>query len=843
MKQYNTNYRISLAYVLNTMLCLIFIFPMRMNGGTLLGELSLSNDFLSVGDINVSVLCPKGGINGSNKYTLNMAITKIPSELRKKDVRCSFINASGSLETWVFNGGTWSDVKVWRKEEMSSTFSLGINSETLIGTIKRCIAESNIGKTVSTADEEDITSVDNGNGIRVLKRADRKYNPLDFSGKGYKILRKHIVLGKNVLTQAMMNEPNTTYVIQYDYDLDGGELIVPQGSTLQFEGGSLQNGCIKGCNTNIRAGLYQIFKSISFKGDFSNHFYVEWMGAIGDGNFDNAPIFNVCFNSNILNWEGNGRCYYLASPVMIKTLNQTIKLSNVETNGNYDAFVITKHWIQLDIHSLRNRNKIALGNASAIKLSNNVYNATFNIFKISNFNKGINLYPRVKFDAGDPENATYSGIQYCVFTWQHIEQCDDCIVFDVNGADEGKGLWINENQFNGGRLSGKNGIMQYGRGNKFDAINGNVFNSIGFEDIDCPIKSLYKWSVDRFNYIRMSESIRNSTYIEMDNCTNVLIDLKSYVEASKFKIKDCNTTEIRSMYSVYQYNQKSYDVKKQYSNYQQQNKSFLWYYDHNSKGAVNKRLQKSISEIWTEGSSSLDGTINCSKIINLSVFLDEFILQLDKRAISIAPYLEIYLSGGCRSFIVEDAKGNVIYSTHRPKKKIQISFNNELTPMIFDEDLNHSFVHKKAYFNSANMSDLEKDITDVDFFTFGTSGSKPSVITYSKKVLYSNFKLISMYEGRCILKNEQNETYPIDEPGIYLLTISSDDALEVTKLSKVEAVNTKCVGSFQEKPLNSAIGFSYFCTDRKTTEGSTTGIMIYHKGNNIWVDALGREIK
>ena len=341
----------------------------------------------------------------------------------------------------------------------------------------------------------------------------------------------------------------------------------------------------------------------------------------------------------------------------------------------------------------------------------------------------------------------------------------------------------------------------------------------------------------------MSESIRNSTYIEMDNCTNVLIDLKSYVEASKFKIKDCNTTEIRSMYSVYQYNQKSNDVKKQYSNYQQQNKSFLWYYDHNSKGAVNKRLQKSISEIWTEGSSSPDGTINCSKIINLSVFLDEFILQLDKRAISIAPYLEIYLSGGCRSFIVEDAKGNVIYSTHRPKKKIQISFNNELTPMIFDEDLNHSFVHKKAYFNSANMSDLEKDITDIDFFTFGTSGSKPSVITYSKKVLYSNFKLISMYEGRCIIKNEQNETYPIDEPGIYLLTISSDDALEVTKLSKVEAVNTKCVGSFQEKPLNSAIGFSYFCTDRKTTEGSTTGIKIYHKGNNICVDALGREIK
>ena len=111
--------------------------------------------------------------------------------------------------------------------------------------------------------------------------------------------------------------------------------------------------------------------------------------------------------------------------------------------------------------------------------------------------------------------------------------------------------------------------------------------------------------------------------------------------------------------------------------------------------------------------------------------MDEFILQLDKRAISIAPYLEIYLSGGCRSFIVEDAKGNVNNILLIDlRKRFKLCFNNELTPMIFDEDLNHSFVHKKAYFNSANMSDLEKDITDVDFFTFGTSGSKPSVITY-----------------------------------------------------------------------------------------------------------------
>ena len=34
----------------------------------------------------------------------------------------------------------------------------------------------------------------------------------------------------------------------------------------------------------------------------------------------------------------------------------------------------------------------------------------------------------------------------------------------------------------------------------------------------------------------------------------------------------------------------------------------------------------------------------------------------------------------------------------------------------------------------------------------------------------------------------------------------------------------------------------YFCTDKQTTEGASNGIMIYHKGNNVWVDALGRVV-
>lgn len=56
-------------------------------------------------------------------------------------------------------------------------------------------------------------------------------------------------------------------------------------------------------------------------------------------------------------------------------------------------------------------------------------------------------------------------------------------------------------------------------------------------------------------------------------------------------------------------------------------------------------------------------------------------------------------------------------------------------------------------------------------------------------------------------------------------------------------INAKRTGIFSEKPTTNEgifIGFAYFCTDKQTTEGQANGIMIYHKGNNVWVDALGR---
>lgn len=96
------------------------------------------------------------------------------------------------------------------------------------------------------ADEEDITE-QNG----TLQLANKTYDKQSFSGLGRVYLRKNIVGNKNVLTQAMINKANTIYVIQYDYDLKGETLTIPENSVLNFIGGAIGNGTIIGNKTKV----------------------------------------------------------------------------------------------------------------------------------------------------------------------------------------------------------------------------------------------------------------------------------------------------------------------------------------------------------------------------------------------------------------------------------------------------------------------------------------------------------------------------------------------------------------------------------------------------------------
>jgi hypothetical protein len=80
-------------------------------------------------------------------------------------------------------------------------------------------------------------------------------------------------------------------------------------------------------------------------------------------------------------------------------------------------------------------------------------------------------------------------------------------------------------------------------------------------------------------------------------------------------------------------------------------------------------------------------------------------------------------------------------------------------------------------------------------------------------------------------------------PTLESVTISNESLGSGESVIKTVYLNVPTQGTFAKRPTNGLyIGMQYFCTDKMTTEGAANGIMIYYKGSDVWVDALGRQI-
>lgn len=125
------------------------------------------------------------------------------------------------------------------RDSLAKVKNIEVTPDMLSESTKQFINASGGGTITNFADDEDLTSVDNA-----LKLADKTYDPITYSGMGRVYLRKNMVDGKNILTQAMLSSANTIYIIQYDYDLNGATITIPENCTLDFQGGSLGNGTV-----------------------------------------------------------------------------------------------------------------------------------------------------------------------------------------------------------------------------------------------------------------------------------------------------------------------------------------------------------------------------------------------------------------------------------------------------------------------------------------------------------------------------------------------------------------------------------------------------------------------
>lgn len=179
----------------------------------------------------------------------------------------------------------------------------------------------NNGTITNAADEEDITVRDN-----VLSLKDRTYIE-GVNEMGYVILRKN----KSFIKQ--VTKPNTIYEIRYEFDLGGTEVTIPEGCVLKFDGGRIKNGSFNVNKASISSPLIKIFdESITVTG--LQQCYVEWFGAKGDGETDDANAFQNAINASI---HGNLVCskmYKIASTININKQSEDRIPTNIIGGGS-----------------------------------------------------------------------------------------------------------------------------------------------------------------------------------------------------------------------------------------------------------------------------------------------------------------------------------------------------------------------------------------------------------------------------------------------------------------------------------------------------------------------------
>lgn len=156
--------------------------------------------------------------------------------------------------------------------------------------------------------------------------------------------------------QDKFNKPNVIYKITKDIDLKGGTLTIPEGCTLDFQGGSFSNGTIIGNSTKIISTINRIFSTnITIDGTWDIPYaYAEWFGAKGDGIADDTlPIQKSIDIFDRLDLSNN-KVYTITypilinNPVIIQGNNSTIIKTTSNTASIGDMECITGGKVNCD---------------------------------------------------------------------------------------------------------------------------------------------------------------------------------------------------------------------------------------------------------------------------------------------------------------------------------------------------------------------------------------------------------------------------------------------------------------------------------------------------------------
>lgn len=173
---------------------------------------------------------------------------------------------------------------------------------------------------------------------------------------------ERVLLVNNKSFASQVISPNTIYEIQYNYDLSGTTVRLPDNVVLFFVGGSVTNGIIVGSHTKIYAPLYQIFGTdIKMTGSWSvDELHVEWFGAKGDDFSDDTKSIQAAID-NAREETASGICKVRLLHNHTYKISNTLRIpANMRFGGDTHSENSRSGWFRPEIHQTANKNCIEL---------------------------------------------------------------------------------------------------------------------------------------------------------------------------------------------------------------------------------------------------------------------------------------------------------------------------------------------------------------------------------------------------------------------------------------------------------------------------------------------------
>lgn len=141
-----------------------------------------------------------------------------------------------------------------------------------------------------------------------------------------------MISGVNTLTQDMINEPNTIYILQYDYCLAGQTIELPDNSIILWRGGRMYDGAVKLNQCRLLSNYRQedMFdkESISLDGNWATGQILYHPLDLGE---DNKQV-------EIVGWGGSYTNDFIGFG-MVKMGKYGFDLSVYLTRAEFEAFL------------------------------------------------------------------------------------------------------------------------------------------------------------------------------------------------------------------------------------------------------------------------------------------------------------------------------------------------------------------------------------------------------------------------------------------------------------------------------------------------------------------------